>query len=40
MSESIPQRDGLLLLLAAYAGDEPSSSFLELRPLEPKGRQL
>jgi hypothetical protein len=30
----------LLLTLAAYAGNEPPSSFLELRPLEPRARQL
>jgi hypothetical protein len=35
--EKIPERDGLLLQLAAFAGNEPASSFLEIRPLKPTG---
>jgi hypothetical protein len=37
--ETIPDRDGLLLQLAAFAGNEPADSFIEIRPLKPVGRQ-
>ena len=37
--EDIPERDGLYLWLAALAGNEPSDSFLEIRPLKPSGAQ-
>jgi RepB DNA-primase from phage plasmid len=35
--ETIPQRDALLLQLAAIAGNEPGSSYLEIRCLRPDG---
>jgi hypothetical protein len=35
--ETIPQRDALLLQLAAIAGNEPPSSYLEVRCLRPDG---
>jgi hypothetical protein len=34
-----PQHYALLLQLAAFAGNEPDASFLEVRPLRPVGRQ-
>lgn len=37
--EPIPQEIALRLQCAAIAGDEPRSSFFELRPLDPAGRQ-
>jgi hypothetical protein len=37
--EVIPQELALRLLGAAIAGDEPASSYFELRPLDPTGRQ-
>jgi hypothetical protein len=37
--EPIPQEIALRLQCAAIAGDEPPSSFFELRPLDPAGRQ-
>ena len=37
MSAEIPQRDALLLQLAAIAGNEPESSFIEIRCLRPDG---
>jgi RepB DNA-primase from phage plasmid len=36
--ESIPRRDALYLQLAALAGNEPPSSYLEIRCLRPDGR--
>jgi hypothetical protein len=39
VGEPIPQALALKLQLAAIAGDEPRSSFFELRPLDPAGRQ-
>jgi hypothetical protein len=36
---SIPERDALYLQLAAIAGNEPPSSYLEIRPLNPSGAQ-
>jgi hypothetical protein len=36
---SIPERDALYLQLAAIAGNEPPSSYFELRPLDPVGCQ-
>jgi hypothetical protein len=39
MSREIPNRDALLLQCAAFAGNEPPGSFLEIRPLRPLGRQ-
>jgi len=36
--EVIPQRDALKLQLAAIAGNEPTSSFFELRPLTREGQ--
>jgi hypothetical protein len=35
----IPHREALTLQLAAFAGNEPASSFLEIRPLKPTGVQ-
>jgi hypothetical protein len=35
----IPAREGLFLLIAAVAGNEPSSSYVEVRPLDPRARQ-
>jgi hypothetical protein len=37
--EPIPQEIALRLQCAAIAGDEPRSSYFELRPLDPPGRQ-
>jgi hypothetical protein len=37
--DPIPQDGALRLQLAAIAGNEPESSFLEIRPLGPPGRQ-
>src|SRR5205823_1570851 len=37
--EVIPDREALLLQLAAFAGNEPASSYLEVRPLKPWGPQ-
>lgn len=34
---NVPARDGLLMQLAAFAGNEPAGSFLELRTLRPGG---
>jgi hypothetical protein len=36
--ETIPQRDALRLQLATIAGNEPASSFFEIRPLTIEGR--
>ncbi len=36
MTAAIPQRDALKLQLAAIAGNEPPSSFFELRPFTPE----
>jgi hypothetical protein len=38
MSEPIPQDVALQLQLAAIAGNEPASSYFEIRPLTPDGR--
>lgn len=38
-SDPIPQPQALRLQLAMIAGNEPASSFLEIRPLDPPGRQ-
>lgn len=40
MREPIPQRDALRLQLAMIAGNEPATSFIEIRPLDPPGRQV
>jgi hypothetical protein len=37
--DAIPDHDALLLQLAAFAGNEPQGSFLEVRPLKPTGTQ-
>ena len=39
MSETIDQRTALRLQLAMIAGNEPETSFVEIRPLDPPGRQ-
>lgn len=39
MSEPIPQDEALRLQLACIAGNEPDSSYIEIRPLDPPGRQ-
>ena len=40
MSDEIPTYWGLYLLAAAFAGNEPDASFLEVRPLQPTGSQV